>query len=672
MAETDRLDAYENWLRANKDKAGTPDFVKVAEAYRELRSAEASLSAAPAQAPAAPGWADTLGNAATGTMNMLGRVGMNVVTGGADMVSGVGNMMLGGMQKAFPNMPMRGSGDLSNDDYKAIFGRDAPNGFPYAGQALKEAVGIPEMSKDAPAWARTLETGLNVATNRRLYNGPVTSVGKEAAHIGLPTAGIELGGEAGHLVGGDVGQMLGSIAGGGGASIAVNKGLTPLKYLGNEEAGNVYDAAKRLGVEGDLTAGSVGNGGVKWTEKSLGSVPLMGWGVNRKREAMSSAIEGARDDAAMALTGGRQPDPSPGARGAALIQGSQDAERRIQTGLSAEQQALEDAVGSNTPTRVGPIVTTGERQAMSTNEGNAGPIRQRTEELTSMTPTGPAVRDPTAPINTVPYGVLKDWRTDLNAEREGMSPVAGHLVDPIANAATESMRETARFRGVEPQFDAANAAYAHAQPTLEQLRTVGGRYEGPQRGHTGGMDSGQAEGFLRRGLIGDEPLRPVVDAMDPQRWGYIAGSHVAGLGQQPKGGFRPDNFAAEWGAPNQKGGISGPGQALLTQSAPTTLGQLTDAATMGRNFNTNVAADGLSRAIGGLTAASAVGGGLLAGGGVPSLLLGTLPAFALESGPVVRGLAGRSTPLVDMLQQKQAGLRAGVVNGLYGPGGMAR
>jgi hypothetical protein len=234
------------------------------------------------------------------------------------------------------------------------------------------------------------------------------------------------------------------------------------------------------------------------------------------------------------------------------------------------------------------------------------------------------------------------------------------------------MREAARFRGVEPQFDLANARYAQAQPTLDELRRVGGNYNGGQRVHEGGMDSGQAEAFLRRGLVGEQRLAPVVDAMDPGMWGYVAGSHVAGMGQQPKGGFRPDNFAAEWGAPGTKGGTSGPGQAMLTQTAPRTLSDLTDAATMGRNFNTPVAADGLSRAIGGLTAASAVGGGLYAGGGPLALALGTLPAFALESGPVVRGLAGRPTPLVDMLQQRQGGLRSAIIDALYSSGGIAR
>ena len=38
MDDATRLDKYANWIVQNKDKKGTPDFDKVANAYRTLRS----------------------------------------------------------------------------------------------------------------------------------------------------------------------------------------------------------------------------------------------------------------------------------------------------------------------------------------------------------------------------------------------------------------------------------------------------------------------------------------------------------------------------------------------------------------------------------------------------------------------------------------------------------
>ena len=46
-------------------------------------------------------------------------------------------------------------------------------------------------------------------------------------------------------------------------------------------------------------------------------------------------------------------------------------------------------------------------------------------------------------------------------------------------------------------------------------------------------------------------------------------------------------------------------------------------------------------------------------GTVGGLVVGPLPGFALESGPVVRGIAGRATPIADALYNRMPGMTTG-------------
>lgn len=639
----DRVRAYADWIRANQDKQGTPEYVRVTQAYRELR-----------QAPITPAAPQQDGLVDRG-MNMLGRVGTNMITGPMDMAALAANKFAEKTEGTWLDKLFSGGQPAANVPWGGA--DNNASRVPYAGPALREQIGIKEQDPNAGYIERGIETALNVIAGRNAMGVTAPTTRQAVTQVAAPTVGSIAGEDIGRAIGGEDGAILGSIVGGGGGSIAGNIATRPLALMGGANAGAIYDAGQNVGAR--VTAGQVGNGGVKWLEKSIGALPLAGWGINRAREQASQGIEAARDRAINMITQGGSVGVEPGQRGGALITGAQQAESRIQKALSAEQDALERNIGSQTPVRIRPALDASRAAASSTDDINAAPILARANQLESMSPTGATARDPTAPIETVPYGVAKDFRTNINTKRDGLDPVAGHLQDPITSSITDAMREAARFRGVERDFDFANTRYAQAQPTLQELRRVGGEYDPRSGMHRDGLDAKQADNFINHGLSAPERLAPFADTLDPRAWNYVAGSTIAGMGQQPRGGFRPDMFAQQWGGVGESKGVNPQSAALLTQNAPRAQAVLDDAATLGRAYNIPVAAEGLSRAIGGLTAASALGAAGYGAFGPWGLPLAMAPSFLMESGPVVRGLAGRATPIADTIYSRMPGMMTG-------------
>lgn len=648
----DRLNAYADWLRANKDKAGSPEFVKVADAYRQLRQ---QGQAQPTQ-PEEPGLLQR-------GVDMVNRAGLGLVTGPADLTAYAGNKLTDAS-----NWIDRKSKALARQvpgigQYVAPDNVDDGTRLPYAGPALRSALGVPEQSANASLPERALETATNVLFAHKMTGTPIT-----AASVAKPTAGIEAGGELGEMVGGEDGRMVGSILGGGGASIAAERAGSLLRPFGAENAGDVYDAAQRLGVR--VTAGQVGDGGAKWLEKSIGAVPWMGLGVNRAREEAAAGLRNVRDRVAADVNGGMTPDASPGVMGSFFREGAERADDRIQGRLSAQQEALEQAIGSDTPVNVRPVQDTLASMAQGTDDQGAAGLLGRLGQLNSMAPGGATARFATGPFaplmnsggpgpSAVPYGVVKDFRSHLGRDMDGQPALEAHQSRPVYGALTDAMEETANARGQGDQFRAANEAYSDAQPTLDSLRRVAGKKD-VKGERVNPMDDVRAETYLRRLARTRAGLEPYAESFTPEDWGGVAGPMIARLGQRDRAEFRPDNMAIDLGH------ISDEGLASLTQNSPNAFGELHDAGTLGRAYNIPQQSEGLSRAIGGLTMAGTIGSGVYSALGPTGLPLMLAPGFALESGPVVRGLAGRSIPTQELANQNRAGLTAGVVNGLYG------
>lgn len=653
----ERLAAYANWLRANKDKQGTPDFVKVADAYRTLRQPQLDAQTAPQ-----PGFLSRLGG-------MAERAAANVVTGPYDMaasgVNGIANVA--------------GKLGMADDGTR----------LPYAGPALRAKLGIPEQPANASLPERVLETAANVALQRRLpgaseYKGVLPELG----HVARTTAGIEGGGELGQLVGGDTGRMVGSVLGGGGANIAANLATRPLSALGGENAGEVYDAAQRIGVR--PTAGEVGNQGVKTVEKAFGAYPLIGAFIDRARNQSAEGLQGVRDRAAGAINEGSPPINEAHGPGFAFLEAARQGNGRISNQLSGEQNALEDAIGSNAATDVRPTVDALRSLGSTTTDSRTSPMAARAQELLNMATGGPTSRfpspftpaasptdalnnvrpvpmGPAGPEGAVPYGVVKDVRTDLGRELNGMEGIDAHQAAPIYSALTQAMRDTADSRGQGAAFDAANARYAQMHPIAEQLGNIAASGEsGAESALKGALHNSRAAldpKFNPNGATNAD----MVDALRPNEWNPVAASLVSRLGDQGTA-FRPDLLARDWGMPGRSSGYSPEAQAMLTRSHPQSFSDLHDAATVGNEYAMPVARDGLSNAIGGLTAVKALTGGLTAAGGLPALAALPFAVGGLESGPVVRGIAGRATPLPQLAQENAPGLRASILNGLYGGG----
>ena len=188
------------------------------------------------------------------------------------------------------------------------------------------------------------------------------------------------------------------------------------------------------------------------------------------------------------------------------------------------------------------------------------------------------------------------------------------------------------------------------------------------------MASDTAEGFINRSTVGEARIDNIATAMQqnaPGYWESIAGSTIGRLGERNTGDFRPSYFAQEWGVPGNKKGFSAESKDLFTmtrggngpfQSRPDLQGTLNDAALLGSVYDIAPGANGLSRAVGGLATVGAVAGGVGSTLSWPLALPAAFaPAFALESGPVVRAIAGRSTPVADALYARMPGMLPGVV-----------
>lgn len=561
--------------------------------------------------------------------DVAGRATTNVVTGIPDALGAVVNQ---GLRKA---------------------GVDAQ--IPLPGPALRKAVGVNEMDPNAGLAQKIGENALGMALGSGIagpaFVGPTTP---GIADYGWKLLGLGTDATLSTLASDYLGQKfgeLGSVLGGaGGAAARPMMGPTAARAInavgGKPQGGAIYDASVNREIR--PTAGMVGNQTVGNVERGIGAFPLSGFPVNRARDVALADMTQARDAASTGLNGGPMP---PQVNVPEIGQRVIDANAGVYGRAQARQDALEQNIGSQTPVDAAPIVTALEQSAAQTDPATAAAVRARGASLESIYPPAPTqtVMGPggstyttTGPQpTTVPYGRLKDWRTRLREDQEGLPAMQGAQLAAGRQAATDAMRTAAQAQGLGPEFDAAN----------QQYTAVLGNGPGASASTRGapdiiGLNPQEAGNIGLAARNAPEVLDPIVSQGATDQ---VGAALIHDLGQPRTSGsqytFSPQDFFREWTAMSPRGRQVWGGR--YEQA-------LNDIATAAQDYNLPPQSQGLNKTLGTIAE-------LMSTFGAPALV----PlASALESGPVVRSLAGRNGGVGDTLMRIAPRVAVGAGSGV--------
>jgi hypothetical protein len=690
LTDDQRINAYADWIRNNQDKAGSPEYVKVTDAYRSLRAPQV-------QAPPDP----------YSTGNTIGRLATGAGTSMVDLAGGAINAVAGLAERAGIATPTEPNTiEVSPGVTKTFTGR-----VPSLAEGVRSKLGIAELPPDASGVRRATEAGLTglVTGGRSLLSG-ITSAPTAAAALTntgrnvltnavLPTVGGEVGGAAGEkIIGGPEGRFIGSVVGGAGGSVLPRAAVAATeRYYGTQARPGADAIAAQAATEGITpTAGMLGNEKIQNAERAIAGRGT-GFFNNPVVDARERTLVQMRDraDQAAATRGAQHPQPTPGTIGEHVLDTAEQTAQTLRARSSAGQQALFDRVGESAPVDVGPVYSTLRAEIARTDPITARPMQQRLDALQQMMPrdrrTGQVIVGQGGEI-AVPYGVFKDWRSGLGRQTQTLEAVPGGHLDQIYGSATDAMRQTAARHGVSPaEFDA-------VQGTTSSLIGSGGpaQYFEKIAGKEG--TSGERVGAMPP----ERAFNRVVDEQNPQGLQQLeqhapaALNRIAGdtlrlrtretLGQGGTGGTGAPiegvrgggargaaNFADWWGS------MSPEAKRILGGNQQGTMQNLSELAAA---FNYPPRQTGLTRVVegsgGGLASRFFVANAL--GKLTQSLGLGETPGYAagiygvqpllhyiqgkvLESEAARRGMSGQRTPftppnMADLLAQLTAATTA--------------
>jgi hypothetical protein len=606
-----------------------------------------------------PGWADwALGNAEAGG-KLLGRTGVrvgmglpNLLVGGSQAIGAgaeklgvplvqtpelgpldtwlnklgipenAGNLYDNGQQLTGPGAPVR---PLPSEGIINAAGLQID---PHAGRAMKVAdFALPFVASGGRSALGRIGEAEGIANKTAEGVGYLTGAGLDAA-------GTYAGSELGDYIGGPFGAFLGSLVGGG-VRPAVQRGFgyTGQKTIGSPEGGDVFDAMTNPQGPNTLpTMGQVSGDTGKRLEKALGSVPVFNWGINAARDAAEGGM--ARSVASgIGEVGDRSPSlapVNPDVTGARIINAAQETNANLQAANAARQDALQSAIergGGGTP-NVSPLVAEVSKLINTTASPIARTLQPRLNDIyADINKTSPASPDGTQPYPpTLPYGFVKDLRSDLDVRSQAADPVPGHYMDVARQPYTDVMRTSAETAGQGAEFDAANAAYAKLkqiqQPWLEKQ---GGNISG----ETPVAPAPSTIVSRAAGITGPAP--GYLADINTHLGAPVARNTLADV--LSREGLKSGRFSpSEWGA--DYANVNEPTKAFIAEHAPEATPYLENAATGGRAFEIQPERPGLSKSIGWLgalaEAASKAPRSLMALGG------------GLETPSVIRALAGRT------------------------------
>lgn len=550
---------------------------------------------------------------------------------------------------------------LLDNNGQPLTGPNAPS-QPLPSQSIINSLGV-GIDKEAGPVMRTADYALPfLATGGRSAAGRIAEApglfNKTAEGLGYLTGGgidaalSYLGGKAGEYIGGPTGAFVGSFAGGGVRPAGQRGvGIVGQKMVAAPDAGQTFKAMTDPQGPNTLpTFGQLSGSSGKQFEKSVGSAPLLRSGVNAARENAEAGI--ARSVATgVGEVGDREPSLSPVSSDVTaqrIIDLSREANTAQQARLSAQQQALEDAIGASTPIDVSPVART---MASLANAPTTGPAATRAltprigdlnELINRQNPGGP---DQTMPYpSTVAYGGAKDLRSDLGERSSSVEPLRGHYLDTAYGAYTDAMRGAAQEAGQGPQFDQANLDYStFKQVNQPWLERQGG---GVERGDAPASPRAVASRTEAIPGSGANYLNEIKAQLGPDAAKATLADVLSRQGQI-KGQFTPSRWGSDYAS------VPDVVKQFIAEHAPTATPYLENAATGGRAFDIQPQRPGLSNALGFL-------------GGTGALLakapwLAVPLAGGLETPSVIRALAGQTDiPALVSQYARRQGVAAGL------------
>lgn len=513
MAEP-TLDDVGKWILDNQDKAGTPEFVTMSDAYRQMSGMQ--------QATQPSLWQRTKEWLIPPVPKGLGPTpDITEVRRALDpdpySAGNTADRILTSTMTAIPDTSIA----LYNAAARGVGRPEAQ--VDYLAPQMRAKAGTQELSADAPLYRRFSEA----AASALLGGGRGVSsalqagrVGQAATRLGsdvlAPTAASMAGGEIGGRYGGETGALLGSLAGGMTPNTLANAGRVGVRNwyagYGRPDAAAIEAASQRAGITS--TPGMLGNPAIQDLEASLqrrpGAQNLIEGARMQARDQMVAALDRVANQRGAVTS-------SPSVIGDMAQQTAEQTAEGLSARSSAAQQRLIDRIGPQAPTDVSNVLATLENIRQRTDPETFAPIDRRVAALRQMLPVD---EEGNIVATDVPYERLKDWRTNLRMRGANLDPVPQRYAGEIYNAATGSMGAAAEAAGV-PRQDFLN--------TQQQTRAV----EGP-----GGFnealraisdrDPKAAYNYLLRGGEQNPERLTYFDAAtrgDP-RTGAIMGSHL--------------------------------------------------------------------------------------------------------------------------------------------------
>jgi hypothetical protein len=259
------------------------------------------------------------------------------------------------------------------------------------------------------------------------------------------TVGSDVGGRVGGAIAGEKGQILGSLAGGAAPSVSPSS-IIQSRYAGRgkQNAPEIAAAAERLGIE--PTAGALGNLDIQARENRYAGNYPQGL-ASREQQRIRAEMAGAGEDIGVQRggTGGSVAQVGDDIRSATTDRLQADRDYS-----SAGQENLQRDVGDLTPVPIYNII----QQARAAYPGLTVPGRNAlthriVEQLYPLITQRDAHGNPViGPNSTVPYGLLKQWRTELGQSfDQGRIPRNRELYGPATDAMADAASSTGIPRG---------------------------------------------------------------------------------------------------------------------------------------------------------------------------------------------------------------------------------
>ena len=547
------FDLMGKWLLANQGKAGTPEFTEMANAYKSLEGQVRAQPVATAQ-PATPAQP---ASDPYSTGNTIGRIATDAVLGLPDLAISASNLL----SRPVDWLTEKITGEAPKT-------RDLPTLAPMA----RSALGVAELPEDASWTRRILESGASAlptggagVVKTGLKEGVRAGTTALAKNIAIPTVTGDAGAQIGGLIAGPDGALIGGVLGGSAPHArAAGANWVQGRYVGKGDpnAPAIAAAAERLGI--NPTAGALGNYDIQKRENRYAAQDPSGR-TAQAQEVQRNAMTSVGEDIGAQRGGTGQGVAAMGddIRGATTDRLAADRDYS-----SAGQENLQRTVGDRAPVRVIDIIN----EARAAYPSLTVPGRQALEhrinnQLLPLISQRDAAGNPIiGPNTTVPYELVKQWRTELGQSfDQGRIPRNRELYEPTTNAMAETAQGAgvprAEFnrvqqftRGVEGEggladrlapFDKEpNAAYNY---TLEgglknpdRLQTFATETAGDPRQRVFGdyLQQRLADPAVNNTAQGPNKIAQFVEGTDPRALATIAGpqlSRVQDLGTLARG-----------------------------------------------------------------------------------------------------------------------------------------